>query len=37
VEAIPFTLLIGPDGKIIGKDLSGESLGQSIAAALGKK
>lgn len=36
VEAIPLTLLIGPDGKIIGKDLHGDSLGQSVAGALGK-
>jgi thiol-disulfide isomerase/thioredoxin len=36
IEAIPYTLLIGPDGKIIGKDLRGDSLGQSVACALGK-
>jgi len=36
IEAIPYTLLIGPDGKIIGKDLRGDSLGQSVAGALGK-
>ena len=36
VEAIPFTLLIGRDGKIIGKDLSGEALGKAVAGALGK-
>lgn len=37
VQAIPFTILIGPDGKIIGKDLRGEALGKAVAAALAKK
>ena len=31
VESIPFTVLIGPDGKIIGKDLRGEDLGKAVA------
>ena len=35
VESIPFTVLIGPDGKVIGKDLRGEMLGAAVAHALG--
>jgi len=34
VEAIPFTLLIGPDGKIIAKSVPGENLDAAVAAAL---
>ena len=37
VEAIPFALLIGPDGKIIGKELRGEELEEAVTAALAKK
>jgi len=37
VEAIPFTLLIGPDGKIIGKELRGEELEAAVAKAVAKK
>lgn len=37
VESIPFTVLIGPDGKIIGKDLRGVALEKAVAAALAKK
>jgi thiol-disulfide isomerase/thioredoxin len=37
VEAIPFTVLIGPDGKIIGTDLRGEKLGTAVGDALAKK
>ena len=37
VEAIPFTVLIGPDGKIIGTDLRGEKLGAAVGTALAKK
>ena len=37
VEAIPFALLIGPDGKIIGKDLRGESLEDAVAKAVATK
>jgi len=37
VEAIPFTILVGPDGKIIGTDLRGETLGAAVTAALAKK
>ena len=37
VESIPFALLIGPDGKIIGKDLRGEELETAVSAALPKK
>lgn len=37
VEAIPFTVLIGPDGKIIGTDLRGEKLGAAVGDALVKK
>ncbi len=36
VESIPFTVLVGPDGKIIGKDLRGEMLATAVAKALGK-
>jgi len=36
VESIPFTVLIGPDGKIIGTGLRGEALGAAVAKALGK-
>jgi len=37
VESIPFAVLIGPDGKIIGKSLRGEDLENAVAAALAKK
>jgi thiol-disulfide isomerase/thioredoxin len=37
VEAIPFAVLIGPDGKIIGKDLRGDDLENAVADALAKK
>ncbi|MGA2245804.1 MAG: redoxin family protein [Verrucomicrobiota bacterium] len=37
VEAIPFALLIGPDGKIIGKELRGEELEAAVAKALAAK
>ncbi len=37
VESIPFAVLIGPDGKIIGKDLRGEQLENAVADALAKK
>ncbi len=37
VESIPFTVLIGPDGKIIGTDLRGEALGEAVGTALAKK
>jgi thiol-disulfide isomerase/thioredoxin len=37
VESIPFAVLIGPDGKIIGKDLRGEELEAAVAGALVKK
>jgi thiol-disulfide isomerase/thioredoxin len=36
VESIPFTVLVGPDGKIIGKDLRGDDLVAAVAKALGK-
>jgi thiol-disulfide isomerase/thioredoxin len=36
VESIPFTILVGADGKIIGTDLRGEALGAAVAKALGK-
>jgi thiol-disulfide isomerase/thioredoxin len=36
VESIPFTVLIGPDGKIIGTDLRGEALGEAVGKALTK-
>jgi thiol-disulfide isomerase/thioredoxin len=37
VESIPFTVLVGPDGKIIGTSLRGEALGLAVEKALGKK
>jgi thiol-disulfide isomerase/thioredoxin len=37
VEAIPFAVLVGPDGKIIGTDLRGDDLGTAVSAALAKK
>ena len=37
VESIPFTVLIGPDGKIIGTGLRGEALGAAVEKALAKK
>lgn len=37
VESIPFTILVGPDGKIIGTDLRGDALGAAVAKALVKK
>ena len=37
VEAIPFTVLIGRDGKIIGTSLRAESLDAAVAAAIAKK
>jgi thiol-disulfide isomerase/thioredoxin len=37
VEAIPFDVLVGPDGKIIGKELRGEELENAVADALAKK
>lgn len=36
VKAIPFTVLIGKDGKIAGVNLRGEALGPAIEAALKK-
>ena len=37
VESIPFAVLIGPDGKIIDKNLRGEELENAVAGALAKK
>ena len=37
VQAIPFTFLIGPDGKILGKGLHGDALENAVTAALAKK
>jgi thiol-disulfide isomerase/thioredoxin len=37
VEAIPFAVLVGPDGKILGKELRGEELENAVTAALAKK
>ena len=37
VQSIPFAVLVGPDGKIIGKDLRGDELETAVAKALGKK
>lgn len=35
VDGIPAIFLIGPDGKIVGRDLRGEQIEQAIARALG--
>jgi thiol-disulfide isomerase/thioredoxin len=37
VESIPFTVLVGSDGKIIGTSLRGEALGIAVERALAKK
>ena len=37
VESIPFAVLVGKDGKIIGKELRGEALENAVATALAKK
>ena len=37
VQSIPFAVLVGPDGKIIGTRLRGEELETAVAAALAKK
>lgn len=37
VEDLPFNVLVGPDGRIIGKGLSGEKLEAAVAGALAKK
>jgi len=34
VQAIPFTILIGRDGKVVGTNLRGEKLGPAVAEAL---
>jgi thiol-disulfide isomerase/thioredoxin len=37
VHSIPFAVLVGPDGKIIGTRLRGEALEAAVTAALAKK
>ena len=37
VESIPFTVLIGPDGKVLGNDLRGEELADAVARAVAIK
>jgi thiol-disulfide isomerase/thioredoxin len=37
VESIPFAVLIGPDGKIIGKDLRGDDLEDAVSKAVAAK
>ena len=37
VESIPFCVLVGTDGKVVGKDLRGEALEIAVAGALAKK
>ncbi len=37
VDSIPFAVLIGPDGKIIGKSLRGQALEDAVTTALAKK
>jgi thiol-disulfide isomerase/thioredoxin len=36
VRSIPFTVLVGPDGKVINNDLRGEALGEAVEKALKK-
>lgn len=36
VRSIPFTVLVGPDGKILAKGLRGEALGETVGKALKK-
>lgn len=37
VQSIPFTILIGRDGKVIGTSLRGEKLGEAVQAAIEAK
>ena len=37
VDELPFTILVGPDGRIIGKQLQGFVLTKAVTAALAKK
>jgi thiol-disulfide isomerase/thioredoxin len=37
IQSIPFCVLVGADGKIVGKDLRGEELESAVAGALAKK
>ena len=37
VDSIPFAVLVGPDGKIIGKSLRGQALEDAVTIALAKK
>jgi thiol-disulfide isomerase/thioredoxin len=37
VQSIPFAVLVGPDGKIIGKELRGEELEDAVAKAVAAK
>ena len=37
VERLPFSVLVGPDGKIIGKSLLDEALENAVATSLAKK
>ncbi len=36
IQSIPATFLVGPDGKIIARDLRGDALEKAVAAALAK-
>jgi hypothetical protein len=36
VEGIPSIFLIGPDGKIIARELRGEAIKEAVGKALGK-
>jgi hypothetical protein len=36
VRYFPATLLIGPDGRVVAKDLHGEQIRRAVAAALGR-
>ena len=37
VRSVPFTVLVGPDGKIIGKGLRGKALGEAVEKSLATK
>ena len=37
MSGIPAIWLIGPDGKVVAKDLRGKGIKQAVARALGKE
>ena len=36
VKSVPSIWLIGPDGRVVARDLGGEKIGDAVRAALGK-